>query len=190
MDAYVSPKVAQASACATNSAIDFILDCNPGEGMSRRQRSGARKHRTLRSSIALHPFSGGLHTATHVQRKSSARTRSPDDSGPVLAKPPSRLGRISIGGFGGRKSLYTFRSGLRIPRNFCPATVCFRTSTKSIPTIALLSASGQIRAGGGGIEETKGAPRQFRKRRNAAGIRLRSFRSCYNGFLTRAVKTT
>jgi hypothetical protein len=49
----------------------------------------------------------------------SAPSDSSDDSGPVLAKPPNRLGRTAIGDFGGR-FLCTFRSGLRSSSDYQP----------------------------------------------------------------------
>ncbi len=63
----------------------------------------------------------------------SAPSDSSDDSGQVLAWPPSRLGGTAFGDFGGR-SCCTFRSGSEAPRNISPATYCFRTSTKTPPT--------------------------------------------------------
>src|SRR6202022_716499 len=52
---------------------------------------------------------GGTHGATLLD---SAPPDSSDDSGQVLALPPSRLGGTPFGDFGG-KSCCTFRSGLR-----------------------------------------------------------------------------
>ncbi len=58
------------------------------------------KHKATRSSIALHPFSGGL-VAT-----AKAHAGFPDDSGPVLPAPPSRPGETTAGDFGGKTFLH------------------------------------------------------------------------------------
>src|ERR1017187_3416440 len=68
-------------------------DCNPTK--ERRAGEEARRGKTQGASLL-----------------DSAPSDSSDDSGPVLAKPPSRLGGTAVGDFGG-KSICTFRSGLR-----------------------------------------------------------------------------
>ena len=74
----------------------------------------------------------------------SAPPDSSDDSGQVLAKPPSRLGVTAIGDFGG-KSCCTFHSGLRSSSEHRPGYCLLPHLYQDAIKIALRNATGQIR---------------------------------------------
>jgi hypothetical protein len=60
----------------------------------------------------------------------SAPSDSSDDSGPVLAKPPSRLGGTAVGDFGGRFLLHLSLRPPKLLGTSARLLICFRTSTK------------------------------------------------------------
>ena len=53
-----------------------------------------------------------------------------DDSGPALPGPPSRSGGTAVGDFGGNPAA-PFTRASEVPRTSRPATLCFRTSTRT-----------------------------------------------------------
>jgi hypothetical protein len=73
----------------------------------------------------------------------SAPPDSSDDSGPVLTKPPSRLGETAVGDFGG-KTCCTFHSGLRSSSEHRPGYSLLPHLYKDVPKIAFPNANGQI----------------------------------------------
>jgi hypothetical protein len=73
----------------------------------------------------------------------SAPPDSSDDSGPVLAKPPSRLGGTAVGDFGG-KTCCTFHAGLRSSSEHRPGYSLLPHLYQDAPKIPLPYASGQI----------------------------------------------
>jgi hypothetical protein len=73
----------------------------------------------------------------------SAPPDSSDDSGPVLTKPPSRLGGTAVGDFGG-KTCCTFRSGLRSSSEHRPGYSLLPHLYQDAPKIAFPNAGGQI----------------------------------------------
>ncbi len=77
----------------------------------------------------------------------SAPSDSSDDSGPVLAKPPSRLGGTAFGDFGG-KYCCTFHSGLRSSSEHRPGYSLLPHLYQDALKIALPSANGQISIAG------------------------------------------
>src|ERR1700730_17843599 len=77
---------------------------------------------------------GETHKATLLD---SAPSDSSDDSGQVLALPPSRLGGTAFGDFGG-KSCCTFRSGLRSSSEHQPGYSLLPHLYQDEPTIAPL----------------------------------------------------
>src|SRR3984957_2468895 len=75
----------------------------------------------------------------------SAPFDSSNDSGPVLTKPPSRLGGTAVGDFGGNYHC-TFRSGLRNSSEHRPGYSLLPHLYQDAPKIAFLIASGQIQS--------------------------------------------
>jgi hypothetical protein len=73
----------------------------------------------------------------------SAPPDSSDDSGPVLAKPPSRLGGTAFGDFGG-KTCCTFHARLRSSSEPQPGYSLLPHLYQDAPKITLPCASGQI----------------------------------------------
>src|ERR1700722_7675726 len=73
----------------------------------------------------------------------SAPFDSSNDSGPVLTKPPSRLGGTAVGDFGGNYRC-TFHSGLRNSSEHRPGYSLLPHLYQDAPKIAFLIASGQI----------------------------------------------
>jgi hypothetical protein len=74
----------------------------------------------------------------------SAPSDSSDDSGQVLASPPSRLGGTADGNFGGI-SCCTFRSGLRSSSEHPPGYSLLPHLYQDAPNIAPCDARGQIK---------------------------------------------
>jgi hypothetical protein len=79
----------------------------------------------------------------------SAPSDSSDDSGPVLAKPPSRLGGTAVGNFGGIRCC-TFHSGLRSSSEHRPGYSLLPHLYQDFTKIAFPNASGQFRVEVGG----------------------------------------
>ena len=90
----------------------------------------------------------GRRTAKGALLLDSAPSDSSDDSGPVLAKPPSRLGGTAFGDFGG-KFCCTFRSGLRSSSEHRPGYSLLPHLYQDVPKIALRYTTRQIRFRGG-----------------------------------------
>jgi hypothetical protein len=107
-----------------NTLLTHLDDCNP-----RKERSGEKETRHAETKEAT--------------LLDSAPSDSSDDSGQVLALPPSRPGGTTFGDFGGR-SCCTFRSGLRSSSEHQPGYSLLPHLYQDHANIASRHAQGQI----------------------------------------------
>ncbi len=114
----------QAEACATENPFSIVI---------------------LRKEWRAEKVAGRARTKC-VLLLDSAPPDSSDDSGPVLAKPPSRLGGTAVGDFGG-KFCCTFHSGLRSSSEPRPGYSLLPHLYQDAPKIASPYANGQTQVG-------------------------------------------